>query len=121
VRVTHRDVKSANVLLDRGCHDRIGDFGFDRSLNDNNTGITVTHMQTDRVESWAHRCAWRSSPEYMRGEVSMKVDAFASGLIIVEALTGLPVCSPSPGHRDLLSMFEENNTSSPVNITLLDR
>ena len=56
----------------------------------------------------------------MRGELSMEVDAFASGLIIVEALTGLPVCSPSPGHHDLLSMFEEDNTSSPVNITLLD-
>ena len=47
VRVIHRDVKSANVLLDRGCQGRIGDFGIAKSLNDNNAGITVTHMQTE--------------------------------------------------------------------------
>ena len=44
VRVIHRDVKSANVLLDEGCRDRIGDFGIAKSLNDNNSDITVTHM-----------------------------------------------------------------------------
>jgi serine/threonine protein kinase len=69
VRVIHRDVKSTNVLLDRGCHDRIGDFGIARSLNDNNAGMKVTHMQTERVDSWAHRCTWRPSPEYMRGDL----------------------------------------------------
>ncbi len=31
VRVIHHDVKSANVLLDKGCHDRTGDFGIARS------------------------------------------------------------------------------------------
>jgi serine/threonine protein kinase len=34
--VIHRDVKSANVLLDEGCRDRICDFGIPKSLNDNN-------------------------------------------------------------------------------------
>ncbi len=33
VRVIHRDVKSANLLLDRGCLGRIGDFGIAKSLN----------------------------------------------------------------------------------------
>ena len=40
--------KSANVL-DEGCRDRIGDLGIAKSLNDINTGITVTHMQTEHV------------------------------------------------------------------------
>ena len=48
------------------------------------------------------------APEYKTGELSTKVDAFAFGLVIIETLTGLPVCSPAPGHRDLLSMFEED-------------
>ena len=45
VRVIHRDVKSANVLLDRGCLGRTGDFGIAKSLNSNNAGITATQMQ----------------------------------------------------------------------------
>ena len=49
VRVIHRDVKSANVLLDRGCHGRVGDFGIAKSLKDNGGGITFTHLQTEHV------------------------------------------------------------------------
>ena len=49
MRVIYRDVKSANVLLDRGCLGRIGDFGIARSLNDNHSDITSTHMQTEHV------------------------------------------------------------------------
>ncbi len=44
VSVIHRDVKCANVLLDRGCLSHIGDFGIARSL-----GITYTHMRTEHV------------------------------------------------------------------------
>ena len=47
------------------------------------------------------------APEYMRGELSMKVDAFAFGLVVLETLTGYAVCSPAPGHRNLLSMFDQ--------------
>ena len=38
VRVVHRDVKSANVLLDEGCRGRIGDFDIAKSLKDNGGG-----------------------------------------------------------------------------------
>jgi interleukin-1 receptor-associated kinase 4 len=83
VRVIHRDVKSANVLLDEGCRGRVGDFGIAKSLNDNNAGITVTHMQTERVMG----TQVYMTPEYMRGELSTKVDAFAFGLVVLETLT----------------------------------
>jgi len=33
---------------------------------------------------------------------------FAFGLVILEALTGLPVASPTPGHRSLLGLLEED-------------
>ncbi len=93
VCVIHRDVKSANVLLDRGCQRRIGDFGIARSLNDNNAGIAITHMETERVIGTQVYMA----TEYMKGELSMKVDAFAFGLVVIETLTGFVVCSPAPG------------------------
>jgi serine/threonine protein kinase len=93
VRVIHRDVKSANVLLDRGCQGRIGDFGISKSLNDNNAGITSTHMHTEHVMGTQVYMA----PEYKNGELSTKVDAFAFGLVVLETLTGYAVCSPAPG------------------------
>jgi serine/threonine protein kinase len=70
VRVIHRDVKSANVLLDRGCHGRVGDFGIARSLNDNHSGIAVTHMHTEHVMGTQVYMA----PEYLKGKLSMKVE-----------------------------------------------
>jgi serine/threonine protein kinase len=118
VRVIHRDVKSANVLLDRGCHGRVGDFGIARSLNDNHSGITATHMQTEHVMGTQVYMA----PEYHRGgELSTKVDAFAFGLVVIETLTGYAVCSPAPGHGDLLSMFEENLDNPTKLLAHLDK
>ena len=93
VRVIHRDVKSASVLLDKGCRGRIGDFGIARSLNDNNAGIALTHMHTEHVMGTQVYMA----PEYKNGELSTKVDAFAFGLVVLETLTGYAVCSPAPG------------------------
>ncbi len=103
VRVIHFDVKSANVLLDRGCQDRIGDFGIAKSLNDNNAGIALTHIQTEHILGTQVYMA----SEYKNGNLSTKVNTFAFGLVIIETLTGLPVLIPAVGHRDLLSMFQD--------------
>ena len=46
-------------------------------------------------------------PEYKNGELSTKVDAFAFELVVLETLTGYVVCSPAPGHLNLLSMFDQ--------------
>jgi serine/threonine protein kinase len=48
------------------------------------------------------------SPEYKNGEMSYKVDSFAFGLVIIEALTGLPVMHPAAGRSNLHTMFEED-------------
>ena len=117
VRVIHRDVKSANVLLDRGCLGRIGDFGIARSLNDNHSGTTSTHMHTEHVMGTQVYMA----PEYKNGELSTKVDAFAFGLVVLETLTGYAVCSPAPGHRNLLSMFDQELDTATKLLAHLDR
>lgn len=48
------------------------------------------------------------SPEYMRGQLSTKVDAYAFGLVILEALTGYPVIAPLAGRPNLMALFEED-------------
>jgi serine/threonine protein kinase len=117
VRVIHRDVKSANVLLDEGCRGRIGDFGISKCLNDNHAGITATQMQTEHVLGTQVYMA----PEYKNGNLSTKVDAFAFGLVVVETLTGYAVCSPAPGHRDLLSMFQDELDTCSKLLAHLDK
>ena len=75
VRVVHRDVKSANVLIDNGCVGRIGDFGIARSVRDT-CGVTATLLQTQAPMG----TTIYMSPECMLGDLSYKVDAFAFGL-----------------------------------------
>jgi hypothetical protein len=117
VRVIHRDVKSANVLLDRGCHGRVGDFGIARSLNDNHSGITAAHMKTENVMGTQVYMA----PEYKNGKLSMKVDSFAFGFVIIETLTGLPVLNPAAYHCNLLEMFEEDLDNPTKLLAHLDK
>jgi serine/threonine protein kinase len=118
VRVIHHEVKSANVLLDEGCRGRIGDFGIAKSLQGSGGCITFTHLQTEHVMG----TLVYMSPEYYRGgKLSTKVDAFAFGLVIIETLTGNSVCSPAPGHRDLLSMFGEDLDNPTKLLSHLDK
>ena len=55
------------------------------------------------------------APEYHRGQISTKLDAFAFGLVILEALTGYPVIFTAPvsGKPDLMALFEEDLAGSP--------
>jgi serine/threonine protein kinase len=103
VKTIHLDVKSANILIDTGCVGRIGDFGIARSTKDHH-GVTATHLQT-RVPMGT---TIYMSPEYKNGEMSYKVDSFAFGLVIIEALTGLSVMHPAAGRSNLHTMFEED-------------
>ncbi|TWU50489.1 Serine/threonine-protein kinase PknH [Rubripirellula tenax] len=79
VGVLHRDLKSANVMIDERGRARIADFGLAREKNliDPNEGLT-------------------GSPNYMapeqmaRNETSVQSDLFSLGLILFEVLTGKP-------------------------------
>lgn len=113
--VVHRDVKSANVLLGRGLVGCIGDFGIAREVNQSG-GMTMTHIQTERVVGTLVYMA----PEYKNGELSTKVDSFAFGLVLLEALTGLPVSNPTAEFRSLLSLYEDRFEAVEDLIPLLD-
>ena len=81
---------------------RIGDFGIAKSVG-NDHCLTETHLYTEHgIGTLVHMAT-----ECKNGQVSLKADTFAFGLVIVEALTGHAVSKLTPGFRNLLVMFED--------------
>ncbi|XP_077425597.1 interleukin-1 receptor-associated kinase 4 [Vanacampus margaritifer] len=85
----HRDVKSANILLDENLVAKISDFGLTRA----SAKRTATTMITERIVG---TCAYMA-PEALRGEITPKSDVFSFGVVLLEILSGL---SPADENRE---------------------
>jgi len=78
--IVHRDVKPANILLDRAGRPRLADFGIARL--DGATRMTGTGVVIGTAAYMA--------PEQVRGAtVGPPADIYSLGLVLLEALTGL--------------------------------
>jgi len=81
--IVHRDVKPANIMLNRAGAVKVMDFGIARAVSDGQATMTATSAVIGTAQYL--------SPEQARGEsVDARSDVYATGCVLYELLTGQP-------------------------------
>ncbi len=94
VRIVHRDVKPANILLDQQGEVRLTDFGIAKILGYDET-VTLTQQNL--------LSAPYAAPEVWEGAPNPSSDIYAFGSVLFEMLAGRP-----PFQGDLMDLFRKH-------------
>ncbi|XP_022151188.1 LOW QUALITY PROTEIN: proline-rich receptor-like protein kinase PERK13 [Momordica charantia] len=85
-KIIHRDIKSANILLDDAFEAQVADFGLAKLTND-----THTHVSTRVMGTFGYM-----APEYASsGKLTDRSDVFSFGVVLLELITGRKPVDPS--------------------------
>ncbi|XP_065012566.1 serine/threonine-protein kinase PBS1-like [Musa acuminata AAA Group] len=90
--VIYRDLKSSNILLDKGFHPKLSDFGLAKlgPVGDK------SHVSTRVMGTYGY-CA----PEYaMTGQLTVKSDIYSFGVVLLELITGRKAVETTKSHAE---------------------
>ncbi|KAK8688734.1 hypothetical protein V6N13_087478 [Hibiscus sabdariffa] len=97
----HRDIKSANILIDKKFRAKVADFGLTKL-----TEVGSASLPTRLVGTFGYM-----PPEYAQyGDVSPKIDVFAFGVVLYELISAKEAIVKANGSvesKGLVAMFEE--------------
>jgi len=83
--IIHRDIKSSNILLDQEMNPQISDFGLIRSLGGSNNQVLSTQT-SNPIGTLVYM-----APEGYLGTITLAMDVFSFGVVLLELLTGMEV------------------------------
>lgn len=108
----HGDIKTANILLDEAFGAKLGDFGLAREGP--RSHVTGSYIKLD--DEHTPGTVGYLAPEYLRSKkLSVKVDTYAFGVVLLELYTGRMAFSRDSRHEPpiLLRDFMDNIANDP--------